>query len=69
MPLFLLFTTIGTLIWNIVLIYLGQTVGSNWHVIVHYMDIYSKMIYIVLIILVIFIIWKWLKRQRKHKQN
>ena len=34
MPLFLLFTTIGTLIWNIVLIYLGQTVGSNWHVIV-----------------------------------
>ena len=69
MPLFLLFTTIGTLIWNIVLIYLGQTVGSNWHVIVHYMDIYSKMIYIVLIILIIFIIWKWLKRQRKHKQN
>jgi len=45
MPLFLLFTTIGTLIWNVVLIYLGQTVGSNWKAIVHYMDIYSKIIY------------------------
>src|SRR5699024_12361240 len=69
MPLFLLFTAVGTLIWNIVLIYLGQTVGSNWHVIVHYMDIYSKIIYIVLIILAVFIIWKWLKRQRKHKRK
>src|SRR5699024_2766848 len=69
MPLFLLFTTIGTLIWNVVLIYLGQTVGSNWKAIVHYMDIYSKIIYIVLIILIIFIIWKWVKRQRKYKKK
>ena len=60
-------TTIGTLIWNIVLIYLGQAVGGNWHAIVYYMDIYSRIIYIVLIILAIFIIWKWFKRQRKHK--
>ena len=67
LPLFMLFTTIGTLIWNIVLIYLGQAVGGNWHAIVYYMDIYSRIIYIVLIILAIFIIWKWFKRQRKHK--
>ena len=67
LPLFMLFTTIGTLIWNIVLIYLGQAVGGNWQAIVYYMDIYSRIIYIVLIILAIFIIWKWFKRQRKHK--
>ena len=48
MPLFIIFTTIGTLIWNIVLIYLGQAVGGNWHTIVHYMDIYSRIIYIIL---------------------
>src|SRR5699024_2298358 len=69
MHLFLLFTTIGTLIWYIVLIYLVQTVGSNWHVIVRYIDIYSKIIYIVLIILAVFIIWKWLIRQRTHKRK
>ncbi|SCS27270.1 DedA family protein [Staphylococcus caeli] len=67
MPLFILFTTIGTLIWNMVLIYLGQTVGGNWHAIVYYMDIYSRIIYVALIVLVVFVIWKWLKRQRKHK--
>lgn len=66
-PLFILFTTLGTLIWNIVLIYLGQAVGGNWHAIVYYMDIYSKIIYFVLIVLVIFIIWKWIKRQKTHK--
>lgn len=66
-PLFILFTTLGTLIWNMVLIYLGQAVGENWHAIVYYMDIYSKIIYLVLLVLVIFIIWKWIKRQKTHK--
>ncbi|MDW8555611.1 DedA family protein [Staphylococcus xylosus] len=66
-PLFILFTTLGTLIWNMVLIYLGQAVGGNWQAIVYYMDIYSKIIYLVLIVLVIFIIWKWIKRQKTHK--
>lgn len=67
MPLFIIFTTIGTLIWNIVLIYLGQAVGGNWHTIVHYMDIYSRIIYIILAILIIFVILKWLKRSKKNK--
>lgn len=64
LPLFIVFTTIGTLIWNVVLIYLGQAVGGNWHTIVNYMDVYSRIIYIVLAILIIFLIWKWLKRQK-----
>ncbi|MCG7339770.1 DedA family protein [Staphylococcus sp. ACRSN] len=67
MPLFIIFTTIGTLIWNIVLIYLGQAVGGNWHTIVNYMDIYSKVIYIILAILIIFVLWKWFRRSKKNK--
>lgn len=63
--IFILFTTIGTLIWNIILIYLGQTVGGNWHVIVNYMDVYSKVIYVLLLLLVIYILFKWLKRIRQ----
>ncbi|RTX80464.1 DedA family protein, partial [Staphylococcus gallinarum] len=37
------------------------------HTIVHYMDIYSRIIYIILAILIIFVIWKWLKRSKKNK--
>ena len=39
MPLFLLLTTVGTLIWNIILVYLGASVGENWEDIVGIMDV------------------------------
>lgn len=44
--LFLLLTTIGSLIWNIVLIGIGAAVGASWEKIVSYMDIYSNIIYV-----------------------
>jgi len=62
--LFLLFTTIGTLIWNVVLVYLGASVGSSWEVIVEYMGIYSKVIYIILMLLVIVLLFLFVKRRR-----
>ena len=48
---FLLFTTVGTLIWNFVLINIGAMVGESWEAIVGYMDIYSNIVYAVLVIL------------------
>lgn len=66
---FVIFSTLGTIIWNMVLIYLGMKVGGNWHQIVYYMDIYSKVIYVILLLIVIYFIWKWLKRVRKNKQK
>ena len=62
--LFLLLTTLGTLIWNIVLVYLGATVGNSWEVIVEYMDIYSKLVYVILFLLLIFLLFIFIKRRR-----
>ncbi|KAB7704090.1 DedA family protein [Bacillus aerolatus] len=45
---FLLFTTIGTLIWNIVLVSVGAAFGESWEDIVHFMDIYSNIIYVLI---------------------
>lgn len=45
---FLLLTTIGTLIWNTVLVGLGAYVGESWNEIVAYMDTYSNILYAVL---------------------
>ncbi|RIX50284.1 DedA family protein [Paenibacillus nanensis] len=47
LPFFIL-TTIGSLIWNIALVYVGAAVGSSWDTIVHYMDIYSNIVYVLL---------------------
>ncbi|MFD1019533.1 DedA family protein [Thalassobacillus hwangdonensis] len=62
--LFLLFTSLGTLIWNVVLVYLGASLGGSWDVIVEYMDIYARVIYILLFILVSILIIVFVKRRR-----
>ncbi len=49
-PLFILLTTIGSLIWNTALVTIGAAVGDNWQSIVHYMDIYSNIAYVLLVI-------------------
>lgn len=48
--LFILLTTIGSLIWNTALVMIGAAVGDNWQSIVHYMDIYSNVAYALLAI-------------------
>lgn len=51
--LFLGLTTLGTIIWNTVLVIIGASVGGSWDSIVGYMDIYSNIVYGILTILVI----------------
>ncbi|AIF42839.1 DedA family protein [Virgibacillus sp. SK37] len=62
--LFLLFTTLGTLIWNIVLVNLGASLGNSWEVVVEYMEIYSKVIYVTLLLLVAVLLYLFIKRRR-----
>lgn len=61
--LFLWFTTLGTLIWNTILVSVGAAVGENWDDIVGYMDIYSNIVYIILAIAgIAFLVWYFKKR-------
>ena len=63
--LFLLFTTIGTLVWNTVLVNVGASVGSNWHQIVEYMDVFSNVVYVILgLLFILAIVWYIRKRRR-----
>jgi len=47
MPLFLLFTLLGTAIWNTLLIVIGAKLGENWKQILSYTEVYSDVIYAV----------------------
>lgn len=51
--IFVLLTTLGTVIWNVVLINIGAAVGGAWGTIVGFMDMYSNVVYIVLALLLI----------------
>lgn len=61
---FLLFTTIGTLIWNSVLVYLGATVGASWEEIVKYIEVYSKFIYVILGLISVILLFVLVFRKR-----
>ncbi|MEH6944945.1 DedA family protein [Bacillus sp. JJ722] len=62
---FIFLTTIGTLVWNTVLVYLGSILGTNWNVITYYMDIYSNIILLTFIILIIILIIWYMKKRIK----
>lgn len=62
---FLLFTTLGTLIWNVILVSIGAAVGENWGEIVHYMDIYSNITYTVIAIVGIAVIVLFFSKRKK----
>ncbi|WP_432363298.1 DedA family protein [Sporosarcina sp. UB5] len=49
-PLFILLTILGSFIWNTILVTIGFAVGENWESIVHYMDVYSIIVYVLLAI-------------------
>lgn len=61
--MFIILTTIGTFIWNFVLVSLGATLGDHWETIVYYMDIYSNITYTILALLgVVFILYLFYRK-------
>ncbi|MBS4190630.1 DedA family protein [Bacillus sp. FJAT-49705] len=65
--LFLIFTTLGTTIWNVILVNIGAVVGASWEDIVKYMDIYSNVVYIILALLFILFIVLFVKKRVARK--
>ena len=64
--LFITLTTIGSLIWNTILVSIGFKVGENWETIVHYMDVYSNIVYALIAIGGIAVIIAYIQFRRKR---
>ena len=64
--LFLVFTTVGTLIWNIILVSVGAALGDNWDRITEFMDVYSNIAYAIIGIgIIIFFVYFFNKKRKK----
>lgn len=63
--IFLLFTTVGSLIWNSILVSVGAAVGTSWSTIVGYMDTYSNITLLVLVVIFVLFIILFLKNRVK----
>ncbi|MHA6260472.1 DedA family protein [Sporosarcina sp. CAU 1771] len=65
-PLFLLLTGLGSLIWNTILVSIGVQFVVNWKTIVFYIDLYSNVVYVLLALSgVVTMIW-YVRFRRKR---
>lgn len=62
--LFLTFTILGTLIWNTILVFIGEAVGDNRNQILHQLDLYSNVVYALIALGGILAIWYYFKKIR-----
>ncbi|RHW34963.1 DedA family protein [Lysinibacillus yapensis] len=63
--IFLLLTTLGTLIWNMVLVNVGAAVGESWETIVGYMDVYSNFAYTAIVIVFLIIVIRFYRKKKR----
>jgi membrane protein DedA with SNARE-associated domain len=66
--MFLLFTTLGTLLWNTVLVFVGEAVGDNREKILEQLDLYSNVVYALIAIAGIAAIWYYFKKIRTREE-
>lgn len=65
LSVFLLLTTLGSLIWNTILVYAGAVLGEHYTDILGIMDTYSWITYALLFILLLFMIIKFMRNKKK----
>jgi membrane protein DedA with SNARE-associated domain len=57
---------VSSLVWNLILLYGGRALGSNWPVIVSYLKDYGRVVTVVTVLLILFFIGRnFLKKRRK----
>lgn len=67
--IFILFTLVGSFVWNIVLVYLGAFAGESWMKIVDSIDIYQTITLVVLgLIGIAAVIW-YIRYRKKNKDR
>ena len=66
MPKFLIYTTLGSAIWNTVITIVGSIVGKNWEKVLDIFDKYSHITLIVLIILFVIFTIVFFKKRKKE---
>jgi membrane protein DedA with SNARE-associated domain len=60
---------LSALVWNFLLLVIGQKLGQNWKVIFFYMETYSKTVTGIVIIVILLIVARFVYRRLSHQNN
>lgn len=66
---FLVLTTLGSLIWNSIFVGAGYQLGTNWHVIEPYADWFQRLVILAVLVVVIWFITTRLLEIRRNRRN
>ncbi|ANU22308.1 DedA family protein [Planococcus donghaensis] len=61
--LFLVFSTLGTLLWNTILVFVGEAVGENRQQIMRLLSLYSNVVYVLIALGVIAAVWYYIRKK------
>ena len=64
-----LWTTLGSAVWNFILIFLGFKLGENWEAVTGYIDQYSKVVYVILILILLGFLIFFIRRAIREKNE
>ncbi len=63
---FLIYTTLGTTLWNLILTYAGRLLGENWQDILAFTDTYQyATLSVIVLAVVVFLAWRIIKHRRQ----
>lgn len=59
---FVVFTTMGSIIWNSILVYVGALFGTQWTKVLSFVALYQELVIIIAIAISILFVWKMVRR-------
>ncbi|MVA77584.1 DedA family protein [Auraticoccus sp. F435] len=62
---FTVYTLLGSALWNTLLIGAGYLLGTQWGVVESYIGVISKVVYVLLVLGVVFVVWRLVRRHRR----
>lgn len=62
-------SAISAAIWNIILILLGKSFGSNWRRVSDYLVLYGKIVTVVVVIGLALLAWRYWRQRKRPVQN
>ncbi|MFG1941527.1 DedA family protein [Nonomuraea sp. NPDC048826] len=69
LPTFTLFTTLGSLIWNTVLVTAGYFLGEQWSIVETYVGIFTYVVLGLIALAIGVFVWKRLRERREAPQD
>jgi len=62
----IIYCTISSIIWNFIILYLGMTFSENWREVDKFLDLYGKIVMVIIILIALFFVIRYFVNKKKN---